>query len=245
MTRTAISPLLATRRRRRGTTPLASPRLRGDARGVVPLRRLLVANRGEIAVRVIRACRDAGVGSVAVYSDPDLEWPHVSLADVAYPLGGATAAETYLNVDKLIDVAKRARADAVHPGYGFLAEDPDFAQACLDAGLIFVGPPPAAMRLLGSKTQARRVMQAAGVPVVPGTMEPLDDADAARRLAQEIGFPVALKAVAGGGGKGMRVVQDSDDMQAAFRTASSEAAAAFADGALYLEKYLDRPRHVE
>lgn len=222
-----------------------SPRLRGDHRGVRPLRRVLVANRGEIAVRVIRACRDTGIESVAVYSDPDLTWPHVSLADAAYPLGGATAAETYLDVDKLIEIAKRARADAVHPGYGFLAENPAFAQACLDAGLIFVGPPPAAMRLLGSKTEARRVMQAAGVPVVPGTIESLEEADAAERVASEIGYPVALKAVAGGGGKGMRVVLRSDDLESAFRAAASEATAAFADGSLYLEKYLDRPRHVE
>ena len=210
-----------------------------------PIRKVLVANRGEIAVRVMRACREAGIGSVAVYSDPDLEYPHVSAADEAYPLGGASAAETYLNVPKLLDVARRSGADAVHPGYGFLAENADFVDACAGAGLNFIGPPAAAMRQLGSKTAARQTMQAVGVPVVPGTLEPLATAEAAGEVAAQIGYPIALKAVSGGGGKGMRVVGSADELPSAFRSAASEAQAAFSDGALYVEKLIERPRHVE
>jgi acetyl-CoA carboxylase biotin carboxylase subunit len=210
-----------------------------------PIRRVLVANRGEIAVRVIRGCRDAGVETVALYSEPDVEWPHVRMADLSIPLSGATATDTYLNFEKVLDAARQAGADAVHPGYGFLSENPDFAQACRDAGLIFIGPTPEAMRLLGSKTSARRVMQAAGVPVVPGVLEPLATLELAAEAARNTGYPIALKAVSGGGGKGMRVVRRPEDMEAAFRTAASEAAAAFGDGSLYVERYLERPRHVE
>jgi acetyl-CoA carboxylase biotin carboxylase subunit len=209
------------------------------------LRKVLIANRGEIAVRVIRACREAGIGSVAVYSDPDRDYPHVGLADEAYPLDGVSSADTYLAVDKLLGIARRSGADSVHPGYGFLAENADFVGACADAGLVFIGPPADAMRRLGSKTAARETMQAAGVPVVPGTFEPLKDPEAAAGLADEVGFPLALKAVCGGGGKGMRVVEQSSELQSAFRSAASEAEAAFGDGSLYLEKLIERPRHVE
>jgi acetyl/propionyl-CoA carboxylase alpha subunit len=182
---------------------------------------------------------------VALYSEPDVEWPHVRLADVSIPLSGATAADSYLNFEKVLDAARESGADAIHPGYGFLSENPDFGQACRDAGLVFIGPSPEAMRLLGSKTSARKVMQAAGVPVVPGVLEPSATAELAAQAAREVGYPIALKAVSGGGGKGMRVVHRAEDIEAAFRTAASEAAAAFGDGSLYVERYLERPRHVE
>jgi acetyl-CoA carboxylase biotin carboxylase subunit len=210
-----------------------------------PIRRVLVANRGEIAVRVIRGCRDAGIESVAVYSEPDIEWPHVRMADLSIPLQGATAAESYLNLEKVLRAARESGADAIHPGYGFLSENPDFAEACREAGLTFVGPTPEAMRLLGSKTSARRVMKAAGVPVVPGVLEALATPGLAAEAARDVGYPIALKAVSGGGGKGMRVVHRPEGIEAAFRTAASEASAAFGDGSLYVERYLERPRHVE
>src|SRR5215204_5274524 len=210
-----------------------------------PIRRVLVANRGEIAVRVIRGCRDAGIESVAVYSEPDIEWPHVRMADLSIPLQGATAAESYLSFEKVLRAARESGADAIHPGYGFLSENPDFAEACRDAGLTFIGPTPEAMRLLGSKTSARRVMKAAGVPVVPGVLEALATPELAAEAARDVGYPIALKAVSGGGGKGMRVVHRAEDIEAAFRTAASEASAAFGDGSLYVERYLERPRHVE
>jgi acetyl/propionyl-CoA carboxylase alpha subunit len=208
-------------------------------------RKLLIANRGEIAIRVARGCRELGVRSVAVYSDPDRSAPHVRAADEAYGLGGTTAAESYLRGDQIIEIARQCGAEAIHPGYGFLAENPDFAQACADAGLIFVGPPPSAMRALGSKTSARRLMKDAGVPVVPGTIDPIPTAEEAAQIAQEIGFPIALKAVSGGGGKGMRVVERPDELLTAFRQASEEAAAAFGDPSMYLERLVVRPRHVE
>jgi acetyl-CoA carboxylase biotin carboxylase subunit len=207
--------------------------------------KLLVANRGEIAIRVMRACRELGVRSVAVYSDADRGAPHVRAADEAYPLGGTTAAESYLRGDHIIEVARRCGAEAIHPGYGFLAENPDFNQACRDAGLVFVGPSPDAMRALGSKTSARKVMQAATVPVVPGTLDPIPTGEEAAEIARGIGFPVALKAVSGGGGRGMRVVERVEDVPAAFRQASEEAGAAFGDPSMYLEKLVVRPRHVE
>jgi acetyl-CoA carboxylase biotin carboxylase subunit len=208
-------------------------------------KKLLIANRGEIAVRVIRACREMGISPIAVYSDVDAHALHVRMADAAYAIGPAPAAESYLRVDRILDVAREAGAEAVHPGYGFLAENADFAQACLDAGLVFVGPPPQAMRDLGLKTEARKLMQAAGVPVVPGTLEPLASIDEVRRAVDEIGFPVALKAVAGGGGKGLRIVSDPAPLEAAFRQAMSEAGAAFGNSAVYLERAIIRPRHVE
>ena len=208
-------------------------------------RKVLIANRGEIAVRIARGCREVGVRSVAVFSDPDSGAPHVRAADEAYPLGGTTAAESYLRADRLIEIARRSGAEAVHPGYGFLAENGDFAERCAEAGLVFVGPPPSAMRALGSKTAARKTMQAAGVPVVPGTVDPVPSAEAAEALAREIGFPIALKAVSGGGGKGMRVVDHPSELTAAFRQASSEALASFGDAAMYLERLVVAPRHVE
>ena len=210
-----------------------------------PFEKLLIANRGEIAVRVARGCRELGVRTVAVYSEPDRVAPHVRAADEAYPLGGATAAESYLRGDKIIEIALAAGAQAIHPGYGFLAENPDFAQACADAGLVFVGPPPSAMRAMGSKTSARTVMQAAGVPVVPGTLDPIPTAEEAAKIADEIGYPVALKAVSGGGGKGMRVVERPEDLVNSFRQASDEALASFGDASMYLERLVVRPRHVE
>ncbi|MBV9579645.1 MAG: acetyl-CoA carboxylase biotin carboxylase subunit [Chloroflexi bacterium] len=208
-------------------------------------KRLLIANRGEIAVRVIRACRDMGISPIAVYSAVDANALHVRMADAAYPIGPAPATESYLRIDRILDAARQAGAEAIHPGYGFLAENAAFADACAAAGFVFVGPPPQAMRDLGLKTEARKLMQAAGVPVVPGTLEPLDDIAALRRAADDVGFPVALKAVAGGGGKGLRMVHDADQLEAAFRQATSEAGAAFGDASVYLERAIDRPRHVE
>jgi acetyl-CoA carboxylase biotin carboxylase subunit len=208
-------------------------------------RKLLIANRGEIAVRVIRACREMGISPISVYSDVDALALHVRMADAAYPIGPAPAAESYLRIDKILEAARQSGAEAVHPGYGFLAENADFAQACIDAGLVFVGPPPRAMRDLGLKTEARKLMAAAGVPVVPGTLEPLKDIDEVRRAAAEVGFPVALKAVAGGGGKGLRMVAEPAQLEASFRQAMSEAGAAFGDASVYLERAIQRPRHVE
>jgi acetyl-CoA carboxylase biotin carboxylase subunit len=212
---------------------------------MAPFKKLLVSNRGEIALRVMRGCAELGVRSVAVFSDPDRSAPHVRAADEAYALGGTTAAESYLRGDRIIEVARECGAEAIHPGYGFLAENADFAQACADAGLVFVGPPPAAMRALGSKTSARRVMREAGVPVVPGTIDPIPTAEEAASIADEIGFPIALKAVSGGGGKWMRVVERPEELISAFRQASEEAAAAFGDPSMYLERLVVRPRHVE
>jgi acetyl-CoA carboxylase, biotin carboxylase subunit len=209
------------------------------------LKKVLVANRGEIAVRIIRACRELGVQSVAVYSEADATAPHVLLADEAYPIGPAPSAQSYLRADALIDVAKRSGCDAVHPGYGFLSERAHFAQAVGDAGLIFVGPSADAINAMGDKTEARRRMQAANVPVVPGTTSPAKDAAEAEQQAAQIGFPVLLKAAAGGGGKGMRVVEKREDLRRAFEAASHEAKNAFGDGSVYLEKYLSGPRHIE
>ena len=209
------------------------------------LKKVLIANRGEIAMRVARGCREFGVASVAVFSDPDAGAPHVRTADEAFPLGGLTPAESYLRGDAIIEIARRVGADAVHPGYGFLAENPEFAGACAEAGLKFVGPTPDAMRALGSKTAARKRMQAAGVPVVPGTVDPIPTAEQAAKIALEIGYPIALKAVSGGGGKGMRVVERPEDIETSFRQASSEAQASFGDAAMYLERLVVRPRHVE
>jgi len=209
------------------------------------LKRVLVANRGEIAVRVIRACHEEGLDAVAVYSEPDRLAPHVRNADAAVLLGPAPSGESYLDIKKLIAAAKDTGCQAIHPGYGFLSERAPFAEACLQNGLIFVGPPASAIRAMGDKTEARRRMQAAGVPVVPGSAAPLRDAVAARFEAKRLGYPVLLKAVAGGGGKGMRRVAGDAEIENAFHAAKREAQKAFGDGSVYLEKYLERPRHIE
>jgi acetyl-CoA/propionyl-CoA carboxylase, biotin carboxylase, biotin carboxyl carrier protein len=208
--------------------------------------KVLVANRGEIAVRVIRALRELGVASVAVYSETDRDALHVGAADEAYNLGDGPSAENYLSVEKILDVARRAGAQAIHPGYGFLAENAPFAQACEDAGIVFIGPPASAIEAMGSKTRARELMQAAGVPIVPGTIEAVASVEDALRIANsEIGFPVAVKASGGGGGKGFRVALTEDELQGAFEGASREGEKFFSDGTVYLERYLHDPRHVE
>jgi acetyl-CoA carboxylase biotin carboxylase subunit len=209
------------------------------------IRKLLIANRGEIALRIIRACRDLGVESVAIYSEADRLAPHVLAADEAYCVGAPPSAQSYLVADRVIEIARRANCDAVHPGYGFLAERAFFARAVADAGLVFVGPSSDAIAAMGDKTEARRRMMAAGVPVVPGNAEPLADAAAAAHVAAALGYPVLLKAAAGGGGKGMRVVNGEDELARALAAAASEAKAAFGDGSVYVEKYLPAPRHVE
>ncbi len=208
-------------------------------------RKVLVANRGEIAVRIIRALREMDIRSVAVYSDADRAALHVRMADEAEHIGPAPSTESYLRIDKIIDAARRHEAEAVHPGYGFLSENADFAQACLDAGLTFIGPSPAAIRCMGSKTAGRRMALSIGAPVVPGTEEPVDDPARAREIANQIGYPVLLKAAAGGGGKGMRRVDFEEDLEGSLRDASSEAERAFSSGAVYIEKLVDRPRHIE
>jgi acetyl-CoA carboxylase biotin carboxylase subunit len=208
-------------------------------------KKILVANRGEIAVRVIRACRELGITSVAVYSDVDRAALHVRKADEAYHIGPATASESYLNISKLLEVARRSGADAVHPGYGFLSENPQFARACRDAGLKFIGPNPEAMELMGSKTRARQAMQAAGVPFVPGSSRGLQSLDDALAVAGNIGYPVMLKAAAGGGGKGMRIVRSSEELSSALEQARSEALRSFKDDEVYIEKLIENPRHVE
>jgi len=209
------------------------------------IRKILIANRGEIAVRVIRACRERGIATVAVYSEVDRLSLHVLLAEEAYCIGPAPARESYLAQEKLIEVAKRSGADAIHPGYGFLAENPQFAEQVQKAGLIFIGPPASACRLLGDKLEARRVMSQAGVPIVPGSEDAVANEAEAADWAQRIGYPVLLKAAAGGGGKGMRVVRAPAEMASAFRGAQSEALSAFGDPRIYLEKYLQAPRHIE
>jgi len=208
-------------------------------------RKILIANRGEIAVRIVRACREMGIGAVAVFSDVDRASEHVLLADEAYPIGPAPSSESYLRIDKLMEVARRCGADALHPGYGFLAENPALPRACRDAGLVFIGPSAEAMELMGSKTAARESAQRAGAPVIPGSDGPLPSVKEAAALAGRWGFPVLLKAVAGGGGKGMRVIRSEEQLTGAWRDASSEAQNAFGDPSLYLEKCLERPRHVE
>jgi acetyl-CoA carboxylase biotin carboxylase subunit len=212
------------------------------------LQKILIANRGEIAVRIIRACREMGIATVAVYSECDRTALHVRLADEACAIGPSAPRESYLRIDKIIDAARQSGADGVHPGYGFLAENEDFAQAVVDAGLTFIGPSPAAIALMGSKTAARQTAERAGVPVVPGTDAPLDssvsDAEIAR-IAGSVGYPLLVKAVAGGGGKGMRTVHDPAELAGAVRAARSEAGAAFGDAAVYFERQILKPRHIE
>jgi acetyl-CoA/propionyl-CoA carboxylase biotin carboxyl carrier protein len=207
--------------------------------------KVLIANRGEIAVRVARACRDSGIASVAIYADPDRDALHVKAADEAYALGGTTAAETYLLPDKILDVARRSGADAVHPGYGFLSENADFAQAVIDAGLTWIGPPPHAIRSLGDKVSARHIAQRAGAPQVEGTPDPVQSADEIVEFARAHGLPVAIKAAFGGGGRGLKVARTIEEIPELFDSAVREAVAAFGRGECFVERYLDNPRHVE
>jgi len=208
-------------------------------------KKILIANRGEIAVRIVRACRELGIASVAVYSDVDRAGMHVRLADEAYAIGPAASRESYLRIDKLLDVAKRAGCDALHPGYGFLAENAQLPRACAAAKLTFIGPTAEAMEQMGSKTAARHLAKQANVPTVPGTLDPIEKLEDAMGIARNTGYPVLLKAIAGGGGKGMRRVMNESELAAAWRDASSEAMNAFGDGRLYLEKYLAHARHIE
>src|ERR1700758_4179686 len=208
-------------------------------------KKILIANRGEIAVRIIRACREMGIQSVAVYSDVDRAALHVRKADEAYHLGPPAAAESYLNIPKILAAAKRSGADAIHPGYGFLSENPRFAHACAEAGVKFIGPTAAAMEMMGAKTRARQHMQVAGVPFVPGTSRGVASVDEAARVAEKVGYPVMLKAAAGGGGKGMRLVHSADQLSSALEGAQSEAQRSFGDSEVYIEKAILNPRHIE
>ena len=208
-------------------------------------KKILIANRGEIAVRVIRACREMGIPSVAVYSDVDRAALHVLMADEAYHLGAAAAAESYLNIVKILDVAKRSGADAIHPGYGFLSENEGFAADCASAGVVFIGPPPAAIAAMGSKSAAKNIMGKAQVPLVPGYHGDNQDPQALAREAEAIGYPVLIKATAGGGGKGMKIVERGADFAAALASAQREAKAGFGDDRVLIEKYLTAPRHIE
>lgn len=210
-----------------------------------PFHKVLIANRGEIAVRIIRACRELGLSSVAVYSDADRNALHVRMADEAYHIGPSVAAKSYLHIPTLIDVAKRSGAQAVHPGYGFLSENAAFVEACKDAGLIFVGPPVEAQAAMGEKTAARRKAQAVGVPIVPGAMTDIEDDSRAYEIAERLGYPIMLKAAAGGGGKGIRLVRKSQDLLPSLRTARSEAKSAFGDASVYMEKAIAPARHIE
>nr|WP_221634585.1 biotin carboxylase N-terminal domain-containing protein [Nocardioides luti] len=209
------------------------------------MQKVLVANRGEIAVRVIRACKDAGIGNVAVYAEPDRDAMFVRIADEAHSLDGATPADSYLDIEKIIAVAKKSGADSVHPGYGFLAENADFAQAVIDAGLIWIGPPPAAIEALGDKAKAKHIAVKANAPLAPGTKDPLKDADEAVAFAEEFGLPIAIKAVFGGGGRGLKVARTIEEIPDAFESAVREAVGAFGRGECLVEKFLDKPRHVE
>ena len=209
------------------------------------MRKVLIANRGEIAVRIVRACRDAGLGSVAVYAEPDLDALHVRLADEAYSLAGVTSQETYLDIDKIIKVAVESGADAVHPGYGFLAENADFARAVLAAGLTWIGPPPHAIEALGDKVRARHIAREAGAPLTPGTSDPVRDAEEVRAFGREYGYPIAIKAAFGGGGRGLKVAWREEEVSELYESAVREATAAFGRGECFVERYLDRPRHVE
>jgi acetyl-CoA/propionyl-CoA carboxylase biotin carboxyl carrier protein len=207
--------------------------------------KVLIANRGEIAIRVARTLKEMGIGSVAVYSEIDRDAPHVREAGEAFLIGPAIPAESYLNIAKIIDTAKEAGAEAIHPGYGFLAENADFARACAEAGIIFIGPPPEAIEAMGSKTKAREIMAEAGVPIVPGATEAAADIEAARKQAEEAGYPVACKAAGGGGGKGFRVAMTPDDLEEAFEGSAREGEKFFSDSRVYVERYLEDPRHVE
>src|SRR3954470_18294489 len=208
--------------------------------------KVLVANRGEIAIRVMRTLKEMGIVSVGVYSEADRDSPHVAEADEAHLLGAAVPAESYLNIEKLVEVAEAAGAEAVHPGYGFLAENAPFARACEEADIVFIGPPASAIDAMGSKTKARELMKKAGVPIVPGTTDPVDTVEDARKIIDaDIGYPVAVKAAGGGGGKGFRVALTADELESAFEGAAREGEKFFSDATVYLERYLPDPRHVE
>lgn len=208
-------------------------------------KKILIANRGEIAVRIIRACRESGIKAVTVFSEVDRKGLHVRMADEAYFIGPSPSAESYLNMEKIIEVAKKAECEGIHPGYGFLAENPVFARKIEKEGLFFIGPPASAIELLGDKMAARKTMKDAGIDIVPGTEEPLESEKQGLSIAQRIGFPILIKAAGGGGGKGMRIVRNEKDLKEAMRACASEAKSAFADARIYIEKYLERPRHVE
>ena len=209
------------------------------------MRRLLIANRGEIAVRIIRACREAGISPVAVYSEADRDALHIALADAAYPIGPAPAVESYLRSENILKAARQAGADAIHPGYGFLSEDPYFAEICSDNGITFIGPKPDVMEKVGNKATARDLMKKAGLPLLPGTIEPVRSNDEAQAIADDIGYPVIIKAAAGGGGRGMTVVRRREDVVRSFQNTRATAQAVFKDSAVYIERYLDAPRHTE
>jgi acetyl-CoA carboxylase biotin carboxylase subunit len=208
-------------------------------------KKVLIANRGEIAVRIARGCRELGIKPVAVYSDADRASLHVRVADEAIHIGPPPSAESYLDIERIIGAARRSGAEAIHPGYGFLSENAEFAAAVERAGIILIGPPASAMKIMGSKTSARRAAEEAGAPIVPGTTSPLASVEEAARTAEGIGYPVMLKAAAGGGGKGMRIVRSAEELASAFHLAESESASSFGDAALYMEKYIERPRHIE
>lgn len=208
-------------------------------------RKILIANRGEIAVRVIRTCREMGIIPAVVYSRADRRALHVRLADEAYDIGEANPAESYLHIEKILTVARRCQAEAIHPGYGFLAENPRFVRRCEEEGIVFIGPPSGAMEVMGEKTSSRRTMLEAGVPIIPGTLEPVKDENDLKARAREVGFPLLLKAAAGGGGKGLRLVTGEEGLLSAFQLARSEALSSFGDPAVYIEKYIEEPHHVE
>jgi len=212
---------------------------------IQPIRKVLIANRGEIAVRIIRSCREKNVLTVAVFSDADRTALHVRMADEAYHIGPSPSAESYLLADRILDVAISSGADAVHPGYGFLSENSSFAKACEEAGIRFIGPTPSAIEAMGDKTAARALMEEAGVPMAPGTVDAISQDDDTLSIAEEIGYPVLIKAAAGGGGKGMRIVRKSEDFTSSLEVASREAHSAFGDGRVFIEKYIDQPRHIE
>ena len=209
------------------------------------IKKLLIANRGEIAVRVIRTCRELGVKTVAIYSKADRESLHVRMADEAYCVGDAPSKDSYLRIDRIIDISRHSKVQAIHPGYGFLSENANFAEACEDAGILFVGPGAEAIRSMGDKTTARMMMEQAGVPMAPGTPDAIEDPKEAAEIADRIGYPVLIKAAAGGGGKGMRLVEKADHFLSAIETAQREAESAFGDGRVFVEKYITRPRHIE
>ena len=210
-----------------------------------PFGKVLVANRGEIAVRVFRTLRELGIATVAVYSEADRTSLHASVADEAYLVGPGAPSESYLNQDRIIDAARKAGAEAIHPGYGFLAENASFARACADAGFVWIGPPPEAIDVMGSKVAARELMRSAGVPIIPGTTEPVTSAAEVSRLGDEFGWPLAIKASAGGGGKGLKIVESAGEAERAFAAAQREGESYFADSTVYVEKFIVDPRHVE